>query len=85
MLTCRDISKLVSESLDRDLPLRFRVELRLHLMMCGFCRAYKKQSLSLRKMLSLHDAVLVDDASSDIHLSAGAGERIKKALNDANE
>ena len=83
MLTCRDISKLVSESLDRKLPLRFRMEVRLHLMMCRLCRAFRHQAVTLHKILSLHDSVLVNDPSADIHLSSAASERIKKALEAA--
>lgn len=35
MPSCRDITALVSESMDRKLPLRQRMSIRVHLAMCG--------------------------------------------------
>ena len=83
MLSCKEISKLVSDSMDRQLPLGLRMELRLHLMMCRLCRTYCKQTVLLRKILRLHDASLADASTSELHLPEGASERIKKALADA--
>ncbi len=85
MLTCREISKWVSESLDRKLPLHLRVEVRLHLMMCRMCRRYRRQTVALRTILRVQDPSMAPTAFSDIHLSKGASERIKKALTTANE
>lgn len=49
MLTCKEVTHLVSESLDRELPFPKRVGVRLHLAMCKFCRRYRRQMLFLRK------------------------------------
>jgi len=85
MLSCKEISKLVSESLDRKLPLPLRMEVRLHLMMCHLCRTYRKQSLLLRKLLRLHDASLTETPTSEMFLPEGASTRIKKALTKASD
>ncbi|BBM85695.1 zf-HC2 domain-containing protein [Candidatus Uabimicrobium amorphum] len=43
MLRCKDIAKLLSDSLEKELPWTQRVEIRLHLMICYVCRRYWKQ------------------------------------------
>ncbi len=42
---------MVAESLDRDLPLVERLQLRLHLSICDNCTHFKKQMLVLRKVV----------------------------------
>ncbi|MDZ8118218.1 zf-HC2 domain-containing protein [Pontiella agarivorans] len=51
MRTCKEISTLVSESLDRELSLRERMAMRVHLMMCSLCRTYSRQIGQLRSIL----------------------------------
>jgi len=82
MMTCKEISSLVSESLDRKLPLRLRMEMRVHLMMCHLCRTYRNRTLLLQKIFRNYDPSLEDDPSVEIGLPEGASERIKKALAD---
>jgi hypothetical protein len=79
MLTCKDVSKLVSESLDRKLPLRQRMAVRLHIMMCRMCRAYQKQTLLLRNAVKAY-AHSLDKGDSSESLPEDAAHRIKKAL-----
>ena len=43
MLNCREISERASEFVDGELPLRTRVQMRLHLRLCRFCREYVRQ------------------------------------------
>lgn len=47
MLSCKDATRAVSEGLDHELPLVRRLSLRLHVAMCGFCRAYARQVRTL--------------------------------------
>ena len=79
MLTCKEISKLVSESLDRELPLRQRMAMRLHLMMCAMCRAYEKQTHLLRNAMRTYGR------QNNEKLPEESRQRIKKAIssNDA--
>jgi len=51
MLTCKETARLVSEGLDRKLPLWKRLNLRLHLMMCGACSAYRRQVETLHRIV----------------------------------
>lgn len=43
MLSCKQASQLVSQSLDRPLNFRERFALRIHLMLCAACRRFKRQ------------------------------------------
>ncbi len=51
MLTCRDVSRLVSEGLDRKLSPWQRLRVRLHLLMCGACAAYARQIRQLDRLI----------------------------------
>ena len=43
MFKCKDISELISKSYDEKLPLRVRLGIKFHLMMCHLCARYKAQ------------------------------------------
>jgi predicted anti-sigma-YlaC factor YlaD len=52
MLSCKDVSKLLSDRLDRKLGFTERVRLRLHLAMCSACSRVEGQLGFLREALS---------------------------------
>jgi hypothetical protein len=43
MLNCREITERASDFLDAALPWHVRLQVRLHFMMCRFCREYVRQ------------------------------------------
>ena len=49
MLSCKEVTHLLSESQDRKLALGERMHLRLHLTMCKGCSRYKKQIQFIRR------------------------------------
>ena len=51
MRSCKEVSRLVSEGLDRDLGFGERVALRVHFLMCKGCRNFEGQMTMLRKVL----------------------------------
>ncbi len=51
-LHCEDVAPLISQSLDRKLPLSERTAVALHLMICLGCRRYRRQLLMLSALLS---------------------------------
>jgi hypothetical protein len=54
MLSCKDITGRASDFLDSTLPWHVRLQVRLHLMMCRFCREYVRQlSLVVRTLRGL--------------------------------
>lgn len=46
--TCQEAHRMVAESLDHDLPLVERLQLRFHLSICDNCTNFKKQMTFLR-------------------------------------
>lgn len=50
-ITCRDASRLISEGLDRDLPVADRAVLRVHLALCGACARFTHQLGFLRRAM----------------------------------
>ena len=49
MLSCKEVTRLVSQGLDRRLGFAERVRLRVHLAICDGCTNFKKQTAFLRK------------------------------------
>jgi hypothetical protein len=49
--TCREVHRLVSEGLDRDLSLVERTRMRLHLMVCEACTRFNGQMSLLRQAM----------------------------------
>jgi len=84
MFKCSEVSRMVSESLDRRLPLVQRMGLRVHLLMCRFCARYRKQLLILRNSIRLHESSGEDTVSS-VSLPEETRNRIKETLSRHSE
>ena len=54
---CKDVSMLISRSMDEKMPLRIRMGIRFHLMMCSLCRNYKKQLWIIHKAVQKLDSM----------------------------
>ncbi|RLB97780.1 MAG: zf-HC2 domain-containing protein [Deltaproteobacteria bacterium] len=52
MFRCKDVSYLISQSMDQKLSLRIRLGIKFHLMMCDLCSRYKQQLDLIRKAIS---------------------------------
>jgi predicted anti-sigma-YlaC factor YlaD len=52
MLNCKEVSRLVSQALDRPLGLGERVRLRIHLAICDGCSNFSKQMAFVRKAMA---------------------------------
>ena len=79
MFNCKEVSRMVSESMDRKLPVLQRTGIRIHLLMCKFCSRYRRQLLSLRETIRLHTDQLERDYPHTM-LSPEARDRIKLSL-----
>lgn len=79
ILNCREISRLVSESMDRRLPFYQRVGIMVHLARCRLCARFAEQLKTIRK-LSRELFQYREDLDHTIGLSAEAKERIKASL-----
>ena len=79
MFNCKEVTQLVSESLDRNLPFYRRFLIRMHLYMCKYCLRFDKQ---LRFMRDFSRDEKLQDSTLDqsVSLPPDACERIKKTI-----
>jgi len=81
MLSCKDVTRLLSESMDHSLPLGKRLGVRLHLLICRFCARYERQLLLIRE--TVRRLAAMEDTHGPLTgepLSEEAKERIRNAL-----
>jgi hypothetical protein len=75
---CRQAVRLQSDALDRPLSLGQRLGLRIHLLLCKWCRRYGRQITFLRAAAQKLDEH--EQACLPPPLSAAARQRIKQRL-----
>src|SRR6266576_7264137 len=75
---CKEAVRLQSEALDHKLPLLQQIGLRLHLLICKWCRRYAKQIKTLHCAAHEHPDRIPESGSQT--LSTAARERIKQRL-----
>jgi hypothetical protein len=78
MSPCAAATRLASESLDRPLTAKERRSLRMHLLVCQWCRRYEKQIRFLHEILHRHPETFT--SRSTPRLSAASRERIRQIL-----
>jgi len=52
MLSCKQVTRLVSQGLDRELAFADRVRLRVHLAICDGCTNFSRQLAVLRAAMA---------------------------------
>jgi hypothetical protein len=81
---CREIVKLVTASMDRQLTWREWLVMKVHLYSCDSCINFLKQIKFIRSTLIQGDTNL-GEAEKSVHLTDDAKTRMKKALESAKE
>jgi predicted anti-sigma-YlaC factor YlaD len=61
MLTCRELSEMVSRAQDRKPSLLDRWRMHVHLRVCDGCRNFRDQMTLLRTIIRKHPAVRHED------------------------
>ncbi|CAG0993311.1 hypothetical protein MTYP_02402 [Methylophilaceae bacterium] len=83
MLSCRQASELVSQSLDRPLNLRERIAVRFHLLICTACTRFSRQlalmHAAIKKLAS------ETEQNESLQLSRQVRDRITRALESGSE
>ena len=83
MISCREASRLLSDSMDSPLPLSRRMGLRLHLLVCHVCRRVVRQVRGLEaafRGFSKLTGEAGEDPAGIGRLSPDARARIRSAL-----
>ncbi len=78
MFNCRQIARLVSESMDHTLPLNQRMGVRFHLMMCRHCGRYEQQLHRLRRLA--RSQAPVDGTPPSASLDEKAKNRLRRRI-----
>jgi len=66
MMTCKQLSEIASDFLDRDLPFRQRLAIHLHRLMCRDCSRYLRHlNISSRAVQRISDKVEPSDQEID--------------------
>ncbi len=72
LFKCKDITELISKSMDEKMSLRIRLGIKFHLMMCHLCTRYKKQLELIQKAMEKFNdedpsALPVKKLPDDVH------------------
>ena len=84
MLTCKEVSELVSQAPQRRLSLGEWLGIRFHLMICKLCARFARQMKFIARATDTftHHPEECLDHNHTTGLSTAAQERIKKVLNE---
>ena len=78
MLTCKQASQLISQSLDKKLNWQERFALHLHLFICKYCLRFSQQLNTLRVALKRVSESVEND--TNITLPSETKARIAKSI-----
>lgn len=76
---CREVTRLISLAMDQPLTWRRRLAVRLHVMICTWCKRYQRQ-LDLMRRMAHSTSIAEMPINAAAKLPSGARERISKAL-----
>ncbi len=77
---CREVIQILSDAMDRPIPLRRRIAMRLHFLICRWCERYQKQIGLVRTLLRSTEGGSPTDTpdTSNARLSDEARERLQR-------
>jgi hypothetical protein len=78
--TCQMTVEKISQSMERKLTLRERIDLKLHLWICAWCQWYLEHLQLIRDTARAKGVESPDLGSTSPSLSAEARERIRRNL-----
>ena len=78
MLDCKQTSQLISQSLDRSLTLRERFALRLHLLICKYCKQFSQHMQTIRVALKQMTSSI--ESNDGITMPSAAKSRILQSI-----
>ena len=81
---CRQLVPLMSESLERRLSIAERFRMRIHMIVCDWCRRYLEQIGLLHQVMQVDGASQMTEATP-VHLSAEARKRMIASLTKGSD
>lgn len=83
MFNCREIARLVSESMDHRLTPGKRMGVSFHLLMCRHCARYSRQLHLMRRLLRRQTSA--DQSASGTTLDEQAKERLRRLIRQGDQ
>lgn len=80
---CKQAVETISQSMERQLGLKERILLKLHLWVCMWCQWYMEQLQLIRDAAGTVELPVPGEPSSGPALTDDARERIRQRLNNA--
>ena len=77
---CREMVRILSQSMDEPMPLMMRIKKRIHFLICCWCQRYEEQLRYIRRTASRFREHA--DKASDASLPLKAKERIKAKIGE---
>jgi hypothetical protein len=77
---CREMVRILSQSMDEPMSLTMRIKKRIHFLICCWCQRYEEQLLYIREAARRFPEHA--DQASDAPFPADAKERIKQKLTE---
>ena len=74
MLSCKQTSQIISQSLDRPLTMREHFALKLHLLICKYCKRFSQQVQTLH--VAIKTMVSSIESNNSIKMPSMAKKRI---------
>lgn len=84
VLSCRKATFLIEKQLHTSLSPLEKLQLRLHLSLCEYCRAYKRKAIFLDKLLADEGTMSENKELFSEQEVAGLKEKFKSAIERAN-
>ncbi len=82
MLTCKQASQIISQSLDNPLSWSDRMKLKFHLLICNACNRFNQQMRLLN--IAVKQVIHTTENDNTIQLSLEAKARMTKAIESKN-
>jgi len=81
MFSCKQVAHIISESLDKPPMIGTRIQLWMHLGMCGICKAFRGNMIRIDDEMKKYAQELENDSEDNsVKLSAECRERINRKL-----
>jgi hypothetical protein len=77
---CREMVRILSQSMDEPMPLMMRIKKRLHFLICCWCQRYEEQLRYIRE--TAREFPEHAEKASDVPFPPDTKERIKQKLAD---
>jgi hypothetical protein len=81
--SCKEVSRLISDSLERPLSTREKLGVKIHLWGCDLCKRYRDQLIMLQKVFEKYSISFnSEDLLGGTKLRPEAKDKIRKLLHE---